>query len=202
VKKQLGNILKPALVLFIICLIITAALAFTYSETKDVIEERARIDAENARREVLSSAESFEAVDDISRIAGSNESLSLVEEAYKGLKGETVVGYVFSVVTKGYGGDVKIMVGIDTSGRITGVKMGEHSETPGLGSKAEEEPFKSRLYGFVPGEPLVVVKREPAKAEEIEAISGATVTSKAVVKGIQAAVDMWTELGKKEGVQG
>jgi electron transport complex protein RnfG len=190
----MGNIFKPALVLLIVCLIVTAALAFTYQGTKETIAERARIDAENSRREILSNAEAFEPVDGIEALTGGRPELEPVREAYKGLKGASVVGYVFTVMSKGYGGDVEMMIGIDESGKITDVKITSHSETPGLGSKAADQPFDSQLSGFVPSQPLEVVKRESSKPEEVEAISGATITSRAVVKGVQAAVDIWTVL--------
>ncbi|MGI6777343.1 MAG: RnfABCDGE type electron transport complex subunit G [Acetivibrionales bacterium] len=197
----MGSIFKPALVLFIICLVVTAALAFTYSGTKDVIDERARIDAENIRREVLSNAEGFERIDGIEQLAEERPEFNAVSEAYKGLKDGSVIGYVFSVVSKGYGGNMSLMVGIDSSGKITDVRIGEHSETPGLGAKAADEPFRSQLAGIVPDGPLSVVKTKSTKPEEIEAISGATISSKAVVSGVQTALDLYAELVEKEGVQ-
>jgi len=195
----MGNILKPALVLLLVCLIVTAALAFTYQGTKDTIAERARIDAENSRREILPSADAFEPVDGIESLTGGRPELEPVREAYKGLKGDSLAGYVFTVATKGYGGNIEMMVGIDERGKITDVKIISHSETPGLGSKAAAEPFDSQLSGFIPSQPLEVVKRESSKPEEIEAISGATITSRAVVKGVQAAVDMWAVLAGSGG---
>jgi len=199
VKKQLGNLIKPTISLFLICAVVAAALAFTYAGTKDTIAERARLDSENARKEVLAEAEKFEAIENIDALTANNPELSIVKEAYKGYQGSSVVGYVFTVFSKGYGGDIQITIGVDKDGKITGVKIGDNSETPGLGSKASDAKFKSQLENITPKEPLKVVKGKKTKPEEIDAISGATITSKAVVKAVQAAVDAASEIGKGEG---
>lgn len=190
---MLRDIVKPTLVLFLVCLIVTAALAFTYSATEGTIEQRAKIDAENARKEVLSDAQSFDEVD-IAEIINQNTEYSKVKEAYTGIKDGEVIGYVFSVSSSGYGGDVKMTVGITSEGKITGVNIGDNNETPGLGSKAKEPKFNSQFDNLTPSESLVVVKTQKTKPEEIEAISGATITSRAVTSGVEAAVEVYQKL--------
>ncbi|NSW89647.1 MAG: RnfABCDGE type electron transport complex subunit G [Firmicutes bacterium] len=194
----MGSILKPATVLFLVCLIVTCGLALTYNLTKDKIGERAALDAENARKEILSDADSFMKVENIEDIAEHRTELKLIKEAYVGLKAEKELGYVFLVVNKGYGGDISVMVGVDKSRKVTGVKIVKHSETPGLGSKATDKAFLSQLVDITPKEGLKVVKGQKGKPEEINAVSGATVTSKAVVGAVQAALDMSVELDKLE----
>ena len=191
--------LKPTISLFVICVAVAAALAFTYSGTKDTITARAEREAENARKEVLPEAERFEVLKDISALAGSKPEFNAIKDAYKGFKGESLAGYVFSVESKGYGGIIKISVGIDTTGRIAGVKIGENNETPGLGAKAAEAPFISQFKNLKPAEELKAVKKGKTKPEEIDAISGATITSRAVVKAVQAAVEMASEINKTNG---
>jgi len=193
----LKDIVKPAVVLFIICFAVSAALALTYSATREKIAERASIDAENAKREVLQKARSFKAVD-INELVKGNSQSDIVREAYVGLNGSKVEGYVFSTVTKGYGGDINIIVGVDMDGRVTGVKVGDNKETPGLGTKASEKPFLSQLVDIIPTGEFVIVKTKKTKPEEVEAISGATITSRAVVKAVQAAVSTAAELKKNE----
>lgn len=193
------NIIKPAFALFFICLVVTGALAYTYTITKDTIEERSRIDAENARKEVMPGADAFEPIEDLDALIAQKPELEPVKEAYTALKDGSQEGFVYLVSVKGYGGSLKMMVGIGNDNSITGVKIVEMKETPGLGSKAVEEPFHSQLFGFTPQKPLQVVKGTKSGPEDIEAITGATITSKAVVKGIQAAVDMTAELVQKEG---
>ena len=199
VKGKLRDILKPAISLFVICIVVSAALGFTYSGTKDVIEERKRLDEIAARQEVLSTAETFAEIEKLDDIVKSKPELNLVKEAYKAMNGETVEGYVLTAVSKGYGGDVKVIVGVDNSKKITGVKIVEHSETPGLGAKAENPEFLSQFVDIVPKEAFKVVKDNKTKTEEIDAISSATITSKAVTNAVQAAVDVAFELMNEGG---
>lgn len=198
-RSQLRSIIKPALVLFIICFIVTAALALTYAITKDTIAERAELDAVNARREVLVDASDFKIMDNYKSFVEKNKELDIIKEVYEGIKDSSVIGYVFSVESKGYGGIMKITVGVNVKGEITGVKIGDNSETPGLGSKASDKRFLSQFINIIPSEPLKVVKAKKVKDEEIAAVSGATISSKAVTKAVQAAVDMTTILIKEGG---
>jgi electron transport complex protein RnfG len=193
------DLIKSTLSLTIICVVVSAALGFTYTGTKAAIDGRARLDAENARKEVFADADKFEEIGDVADIVNGKAELEAVTEAFKALRGSETVGYVFTTSGKGYGGTIKIAVGIDTAGKITGMKIVEHAETPGLGSKAGEEPFSSQFTGITPQEPLKVVKNAKTKPEEIDAISGATITSRAVVEAVQAAVDMAAELNKEGG---
>lgn len=193
------DIIKPAATLFITCLIVTLSLAFTYSATKGKIAERAEIDAENARKEVLTGVDLFKEIKDIESITKGNSGLEPVKKAFKGLKGSNLIGYVFSSESKGYGGVIRITVGVDAKGKVTGVKIGESKETPGLGSKASDKPFISQFVDLTPKGPFKVIKNKKSKAEEIEAISGATITSKAVTKAVQAAIDTSAKLIQKEG---
>ncbi len=195
------DILKPSVVLFIICLVVSTALAFTYAVTKEVIEERAKLDRENARRAVLSEATAFEKIEDLESLIGGEAAKDKVKEAYRGLKNEDFVGYVFTLVTKGYGGEMTLAIGVDKEGKVSGVKIGDNSETPGLGAKAKEEPFISQFLGLTSGEKLSIVKGKKSKPEEIQAISGATITTKAVTEAVQAAIDVAAELMEKEGVE-
>lgn len=193
------DITKPSFILFLVCLLVTLSLAFTYSITEGKIAERTLIDAETARKEVFSDADSFKKIDDLDAIVTAKEEYQLVKEAYQAIKGNVAAGYVFKLEPKGYGGSISMTVGVDKSGKLTGVKVGDNKETPGLGTKAAEKPFISQFVGKTPKEALTVVKRKAAKNEEIEAISGATITSTAVTKSVQAAIDVSKELAKNEG---
>lgn len=193
------DILKPALLLFIICLVVTAAMSFTYVGTKDAIAERAVLNEENARREVMADADKFEEIDDLNSITASNPEFGSIKKAFTGINDGTVIGYVFTIDSTGYGGNIRIIAGVDRDGKVTGVKVGDNTETPGLGAKASQEPFISQFSNLTATEPLKIVKGNSTKPEEIDAISGATITSKAVVKAVQAATDMASELTAKEG---
>ncbi|NMB33583.1 MAG: RnfABCDGE type electron transport complex subunit G [Clostridium sp.] len=191
------EILKSTLVLFLICSLITFGLAFTNAATKEKIDEMIKIEQENARKKVLEEAQSFEEI--ILKDEITDPDTGIVKEAYKGIKHQEVVGNVYLLQNKGYGGSITITVGVDVEGRITGIDIGDNSETPGLGSKAAEEPFISQFRGIIPKEPLSIVKGGKIKDEQIDAISSATITSKAVMEAVQAALDTDSKLKKMGG---
>ena len=94
-----------------------------------------------------------------------------------------LIGYTIKTSPKGYGGAVEVMVGISTDGKITGVDIGNHSETPGLGSKASDPAFKDQYLDKDVANSLLVVKGSVNNDNEISAISGATITSNGVTSG-------------------
>lgn len=193
------DIVKPTIVLFLISAIVTMALALTNYATKEAIAKQTKIQEESARKEVFPEAETFEEIENINSILGTTDAEKLVKEVFSCLKNGEVIGRVYLVESNGYGGVISMSVGIDNSGKINGVKIISLSETPGLGSKVQEEPFISQFIGIEPKEPLTVVKSGGSKAEEIDAVSGATISSKAVVKGIQAAIDTDFKIREKGG---
>ena len=149
----------PIIVLVLICAVMSGLLAFTNGITAPIIEEAERKANEEARLEVLPQADSFLQVEQ----AGLPEAVREVYQAQNG------AGYTFSITTQGYGGKntLKMAVGIDMDGKITGVKVLSHKETAGLGSKiAADEGF----YGQFPG-------LDAAGAAAADTISGATFSS-------------------------
>ena len=193
------NKLKPIIVLLVICLVATAALAYFNELTKDVIAEgNAKKEAE-ALLEVMPavdtealSAEELETV--VSQLTLSDENISA---AYKATKDGEDAGYIFKTSAKGYGGDVVVIVGIDAEGKITGAKVISHAETAGLGAKAAvngEGSWISQYVGKPAGE-LTVVKSGNAGESEIDAITSATITSNAVTRAVNAAGQAFKILG-------
>ena len=149
----------PIIVLVLICVIMSGLLALTNSATAPIIAEAERKANEEARLEVLPDADSFLQVEQ----AGLPDAVKEVYQAENG------VGYTFSLTTQGYGGKntLKMAVGIDMDGKITGVKVLSHKETPGLGSKVTTE---ESFYGQFPG-------LDAAGAAAADTISGATFSS-------------------------
>lgn len=193
------NKLKPIIVLLVICLVATAALAYFNELTKDVIAEgNAKAEAE-ALLEVMPNVDTEALSEDelasvISQLTLSDENLTA---AYKASKDGEDAGYIFKASAKGYGGDVVIMVGIDQDGKITGTKVISHSETAGLGAKAAENgegSWISQYVGKLAGE-LEVVKSSNAGEGEVDSITSATMTSKAVTRAVNAAGQAFKILG-------
>ena len=158
-SNVMTDFVAPIAVLVVICVVMSALLALTNGATEPIIKA-AELEAQKAARmEVLPGADDFLQVE----IDGVPDSITGVFQAGNG------AGYTFSITTQGYGGKntLKMAVGIDTDGKITGVKVLSHKETAGLGSKiTADEGF----YGQFPG-------LDAAGAAAADTISGATFSS-------------------------
>ncbi len=177
--KNLKEFAIPTVALFLICLIATALLAVTNEVTAPKIAELAEKTEIETRQLVLPSASDFGEVKDIPNggtyVEGKDSNGNLV-------------GYVFVTTTKGYGGDVKIMTGIDLEGKVAGISPLELNETAGLGMKAQNESFLSQFEGRVKD---IAVNKNSASGNEIQALTGATITSNAVTGAVNAALDYY-----------
>ena len=183
-----NDYIKPVIVLTAICLVVTAALAFVYGMTEPVIEKRAKRDADSARKELLQKAEGFDRFD--GKLVKSKNGKAAVTECYVA---SNDAGIVVTVETKSFGGALVMMAGIDQSGRVTGVKVTSHSDTPGVGTKDMTPEYLGQYKG------LSQVKDEDVKKDDsIDYVSGASVTGGAVHAGVGAALRQFEEV-KKEG---
>lgn len=179
-KFSIGDILKPTIVLALICIITSALLAYTNSLTAPIIADLAVQTELNTRKEVLKNASEFvdEDFNGIAYCTGKDAS------------GNTI-GYVFTTSAKGYGGDVKIMVGVNADGTVAGVQTLSLSETPGLGMNATNPSFLEQFVGKTLG--ISVNKNDPGE-NEIKALTGATITSKAVTSAVNLALDYYDQI--------
>jgi Na+-translocating ferredoxin:NAD+ oxidoreductase subunit G len=181
--------LKLGLNLFIITAVAALCLGFGYSITKEPIAQQAMKTKSEAMKAILPSAENFKTLET------TFEETSVVKEINEGTKGSEVAGYAIKVAPKGYSGAIEMMVGISTEGKVTGIKILAHSETPGLGANATKESWNAQFKDKSINNPLAVVKSAPSKDTEISAITGSTITSKAVTNGVNEAVNYYnTEL--------
>ena len=158
------DFIKPVLVLTLICVVVSAALAFTYNFTAPVIADNQQREAEAARIELLPAAVSFEQIPcDIENI----------ESIYKDSGGG---GFVITANAKGYGGDVTVRIGLDSEGNIIGINAVGEGETSGIGSNALESEYLDRF----------VTSADSAGVDEI---SGATYSSRAVKQAVKLALE-------------
>ena len=183
---NLRSIIKTSAILLVIGFVCTLLLSLCNFLTKDTIASLAFESEQKAMTETLAQAEKFEKfnynADDV------------VSEVYEGTSGEKVVGYCFKAEPKGYGGAISMIVGVDTECKVTGVAIVNMSETPGLGAKAKESSFTDAYKGKTSG--IKVNKSGAPKDNEISAISGATITSKAVTEGVNRALEIAEDLTK------
>lgn len=172
-SNVVSDFVAPIAVLVIICVVMSALLALTNKATAPIIEEAERKANEEARLEVLPGADDFVQVE----IAGLPDA---VKEVYAASNG---VGYTFSLTTQGYGGKntLKLAIGIDMDGNITGTKVLDHKETAGLGSKITTDAFQGQFPG------------KDRNLDGVDNISGATFSSnyfRAAIADAFAAYDM------------
>ena len=192
-----GGFMKDALILFVITLISGFLLGGAYQITKDPIEKATEAANMAAYKKVFPEAAEFTSDDKMEAAVEScnTELLSQnfgkvgVENAFQAVDASgTALGYVITSYSgDSYSGVVKISVGIKEDGTINGIEFLEISDTPGLGLKAKEPAFKDQ-YAGKNKESLTVTKSGNAGDGEINAISGATITSSAVTNAVNAAL--------------
>lgn len=174
-KKDIIEILKVGVILFLITAVASAILAGVNGVTAPVIAENNRLAQEAAMKAVLPEATEFEKCMDYPTVD------MIVSEIYKG----SDAGYVVKVNPNGYGGTISLVVGIDNELKVAGVEVVSQSETAGLGSNCTKEDFRAQFVGKT--ENIEVVKSN-ASGNQVDAISSATITTKAVTNGINSAI--------------
>lgn len=192
IKQNKNDIIKPVAVLLAICIIIPLALSLTNKITKDKIAE---LDEKNSRETM---ADLIEADNFTECEFGENEF-----NYYTAVKDGNIIGYIFKTAEKGYGGDVSVMTAVNTDGTVKSVAILDVSnETPGLGQNAAKESFYSQYADKKSGISLVKNGAEPDK-NEVNAVTGATITSTAVNKAVNTALKQFESVkSNKEVTEG
>ena len=171
--KEKQGIIKAVVVLVVICIVTSAALAIVNSFTAPVSKANAEARETSARQELISDAASFEPVTD-----GLPEN---VVSAYEGKAADgSAAGYVFTVAGKGFGGTIQVMVAISPEGTILRCKTLDVSgETKTLGGQTASERYTGRYTG------------QDASLSGVSAISGATITSTAYRSCVETAFEAY-----------
>ena len=178
--------ISPILVLVVICFVTTFLLAFTYGITAPIIAENTAKAASEARMELLPAGDSFSPSDADLYIL--EDGKVYAEDCYVADNGE---GMVVTVKTNSYGGMLTAMVGIDKDGAVTGVKVTEHSDTPGVGTKAQAEGHLSQYVGLTELGSDVI----KAHADSVVEVTGASVSSGAIHKAVYCALAQFDAMG-------
>lgn len=196
---------KDALILFAITLVAGLLLGVVYDITKEPIAAQKEKAKTEACRNVFADAEGFGAYEEFDGA----QAVTVMEEAgvtgaeieevmyAKDASGE-VLGYVMTVTDhEGYGGDIQFTMGVTNEGVLNGISLLSISETPGLGMKAEKvivPQLKEKQ-----AERFTVTKAGASSDSEIDAISGATITSNAVVNGVNGGLAYYQKVLKGGG---
>lgn len=199
-KFDIKGIVKAVIVIFVITLVMGAALGAVYDITKKPIQEAALKAKEEAYKEIYPEAATIVSIEEQSESI-TNEFLNdtLHTAGYKDStidefnlvadKDGKLIGTIVIVTNKnGYGGDIQLAVGISLAeNKITGISFLTLNETVGLGMKANEAEFKDQFKDVPLGE-ISYTKTGSNSANVIDAISGATITTSAVTDGVNSAV--------------
>jgi Na+-translocating ferredoxin:NAD+ oxidoreductase subunit G len=214
----MGDIVKLCVILTAVCILNGLALGYVYDATKAAIEKTAEATLAVSLTRVVPRAEKFSE----KKRAALPDGRAL--DYYEGFApGGAVAGYALTAEKSGYRSLIKVLVGIDPAGTIQGIRVLEQDETPGLGTRIEEVAAQGTLWGRIAG--LFGKGREkPAAAAEpwfqeqyrglapgdlkllggaeggkgIHAITGATITSRALTDGVRESIEAFLVLKKED----
>ena len=192
-----NKIIKDALALTLITLVAGVTLGGVYEITKDPIAKQEAQAKAEAYEQVFTDAAAFEKVEMDDTLTKTIRD-QLDQEGYKAQSIEEVMraedqsgetlGYAFTVVTsEGYGGDIQFSMGVQNDGTLNGISILSIGETAGLGMNADTPAFKDQFVGKQV-EKLQYTKNGATQDDEINAISGATVTTNAMTNGVNAGL--------------
>ena len=167
-------LVRLAATLTLICVSVAFLLAIVNNITKDII-------AENKIKEVRDAIMSvFPDCDSASEFVTDDG-----ETVYIAVKNDVIIGYCVKSAGSGYNGDVETLISFDTDGCVSGIKIVSMSETPGVGTKVKSESFLEQFFGF---------DREVSLGEDVDGISGATFSSRAVTEAVNYAISLEVDL--------
>lgn len=178
------EILHMVVVLFLTATLSGGALALVYNGTKDTIAEQVLKNVkEPAIREIFAGLDNDPVAERLEIPVGEETII-----AFPAKQGGQLMGVAVEGSGKGYGGAVNVMVGITPDGTLSGIGITGHSETPGLGARSTEPAFCDQFVGMT---------YEGGVVGKVEAITGATITTDAVIAAVDQAVVLY-EANKDE----
>jgi electron transport complex protein RnfG len=171
------EIIRYGLTLALICIVASASLALVNSFTKAKILAQSLLEEEASLKEVFPAAVNFESVKSANKVI-----------YYKALdKDGKFLGVAFKASGKGYSSTIETMAGLTKDDRILAIKVVNQNETPGLGSQVAEPGFSSRFSN-----------KDVQSLNEVQAITGATISSRAVIDSVKQKAQEFRQLIKDE----
>lgn len=177
-----SNIFKIALNLILTCLVSGCIIGAVFFITGPTAAAKAEQMKQESMKALVPEAEAFKEVQG-------------KKDTFLAQKGGQTIAYVIPSEPKGYGGPIKMLVAVQTDGTILDYTILEANETPGLGDNAAKPPFRGQFKGKKL-ENLEVTK-SPSDTKHIQAMTGATISSRAVTLGVKTAVEEATQMGGK-----
>ena len=181
-KMNFKDIFIPTISLFIICIVITSALAFTNALTKDTIAQNDLNARNESMKIVCPEGDTFE-------LKAESED----GEIYEALdKNGDVTGYAVSTSASGYGGQIKVMTGISTDSKVIAIDVFYNDdETPGLGKNTSNESFTSQFTDLLTTDKIVVSKDYAGEGQQVDAVTSSTISSRAVTDAVNKACELY-----------
>ena len=207
-RSLFERIPRPVIVLTVITLIAGLALSGVYAITRDTIEDQQRLANTASYKAVCPQADHFESVTAIDHaiedmdgaVYGTSFGRAYIREAVAGVdEAGGVVGYAIRVTSgDGFDGDITLVVGVDPEGVVNGIAFTELNETPGMGMRCAEPAFKDQFNGRnVKTFRLNKAGASDNSADGIDAVSGASISSSAVVNAVNAGLDFFHSVIKE-----
>ena len=192
--NEKSAMIKDALILFAITVLAGLLLGVVYDVTKEPIAQQKAKAKQEACANVFAEAKTFETVTDLDGVAVSDNIDGVdIDEVMRALDGDETLGYVITVTDhEGYGGDIQFSMGVTLGGTLNGISLLSISETAGLGMKAGDVLVPQFANKKV--EQFTYTKSGATNDSEIDAISGATITTNAVVNGVNAGLTYFRDV--------
>lgn len=190
----MANYFKTGFILLLISAVSAGLLAVVNGMTVDVIAQAEFEKSVEAYQEIYGDkADTFEPIDEAKK-AALVEKYGDIQDVFVAKKGDEIVGYGINHKTNGYGGEMTNAIGLLNDGTIAGFRNIQNAETPGIGTQITEPTYFKGFEGktFKNGE--VKGNKEPAAEDEIPLITGATVSSTGVLKGVNSILPAYEEI--------
>ena len=192
-SRKEGGIVQLVVVLGLITFVCALLLGFINAVTADKIAQNNENTRNEAMAVIMQDAESFEAVEVGEEwTAPEDKGQPTISGVYEAQAGGQTIGYCVEVNPKGFGGALTLIVGINADGTVAGAQVTSHGETPGLGAKSQTDPNWITQFAGQPADGSLAVTKDGGT---IEAITGSTITSRAVTLGVNTAANCVASLG-------
>lgn len=188
-----ARMFKHGVILGLFCLGFGLLLAITDDITLEDISARAIEDKQNSLSQVLpDEIHDNNPVTDTITLKNAEGKVLTVFRARKGGK---VTGVAYEIFGTGYAGEIKLMMGLDAEGKVLGVRVLAHKETPGLGDKIEVKkgPWIERFTGLSMGNPPIERWKVKKDGGQFDQFAGATITPRGVLVGIRSGLEFFAE---------
>lgn len=188
--------LRLVIAVLVACLVAATGLSLTYAATAPRIAEQDRLAEERSLQAVLPDADDFETIADEALLGSATTAAEPTDlkALYRATSGGEHVGWAIKLASRGYGGPMQLVIGLDTSGLVTGVSILAMNETPGLGTKVLTETWFMEQFRTLPG------GFTDSDVRALDSISGSTRSANGVRNGVAAAGRIFAEvLAEREG---